>query len=127
MPPVVVPKAQSMPLHFDTDSRNHASPYSGPEISNFNTLDLNELAGCIYEYDAAQRNGRVQKFIRDNRFAASSPELHDKIRVMVQDLEDYLVVRNAQMEQDGSWAGMHVVLGYLPPSFPLLAWYCMTY
>ena len=113
MPPTIIPKAQFMPLHFDANpSCLCVSPYSGPEISKFTTLDLEALANCIYEYDAAQRNGRIQKFIRDNRYAATSPQLLEKIDAMLRDLEEYLVVRRAQMEKDGAWAGIHVVLGY---------------
>lgn len=124
MPPTVIPKAQSMPLHFDTDpSCRCASPYAGPEISRFTTLELSALANCILEYDAAQRNGRIQKFIRDNRYAAASPQLAEKIKVMLHDLEEYLAVRRAQMEKDGAWAGIHVVLGYESFSFPFLPLY----
>jgi hypothetical protein len=112
MPPTVVPKAQCMPLHFDSNpSCECASPYEGPSVSNFSTVPIERLAQCVYEYDAAQRNGRVQKFIRDNRYAPMSPELTEKIRVILQDLEEYLAMRRTQMEKDGSWSGIHVVLG----------------
>ncbi|KAF1964507.1 hypothetical protein BU23DRAFT_61360 [Bimuria novae-zelandiae CBS 107.79] len=112
MPPTIVPKAQCMPLHFDNDPLSgRASPYSGPSIARFSTLEPDELAHSIYEYDAAQRNGRVQKFIRDHRYAAVSPELYAKVMVVLKDLDDYVAVRRAQMERDGAWAGIHVALG----------------
>lgn len=103
-----------MPLHFDADPAcGCASPYEGPPISNFSTIEIDRLAGCVYEYDAAQRNGRVQKFIRDNRYAVISPELTERIQVILKNLEEYLDMRKAQMAQDGSWSGIHVALGYV--------------
>lgn len=117
MPPTVVPKAQCMPLHFDSNpSSECASPYEGPALSSFSTIEIERLAQCVYEYDAAQRNGRVQKFIRDNRHVSMSVELTEKIRVILQDLEEYLDMRRLQMKEDGSWSGIHVVLGYQHPS-----------
>ncbi|KAL5372926.1 hypothetical protein DPSP01_013094 [Paraphaeosphaeria sporulosa] len=112
MPPKIMPKAQYMPLHFDNSpSCDCASPYEGPSVSNFSTVEIERLARCVYEYDAAQRLGRVQKFIRDNRYVSMSPGLTEKIRVILQDLEEYLDMRRAQMKEDSSWSGIHVVLG----------------
>lgn len=110
---LAIPKSSCMPLHMDTDVSESVSPWSGPLVSNFSTLNLNVLSNCIYEFDASQRMGRVQKFIRDNYHAEMTPQLANRIKVMTQDLGDYVVVRKVQMAKDTSWAGIHVVLGYL--------------
>ncbi|KAL1591680.1 hypothetical protein SLS60_011679 [Paraconiothyrium brasiliense] len=98
-------------LDFDEVMVKHASQDLGKLSADDEEVNIERLARCVYEYDAAQRNGRVQKFIRDYRYAPISPELTERIQVILQDLEEYLNMRKTQMTQDGSWAGIHVVIG----------------
>lgn len=107
-----------MPLHFDNSPTcTSASPYEGPSISNFSTVPIDQLAQCVYEYDASQRIGRVQNFIRDNRHTPASPDLTHRVRTILKDLDSYLSLRGQQKSKDGScwWSGIHVALGYIPP------------
>lgn len=109
MPPLAIPKRHCMQLHTESNEADNIRPYAGPLIQNYTTLDMETIQSCIYEYDAAQRLGRVQKFIRENRYAPF-PAVVNKVKPMLEDIDKYLEVRAAQMAQDGGWAGTHVVL-----------------
>lgn len=80
-------------------------------MTDFKTIDAETLEYAVMELEASRKLGRVHIFIRNNRHR-SAASIVDGVRLLSQEIDEYVLMNRIRAQQIGTWAGMLVSLRY---------------